>query len=191
MILSLFALFVLSSNTSLVAAETFYYVILTLTFHHVSKVRVSHKHLSGGGSAALPIRVSTWCRKWREQSAQVNVQTSKIAFHTPMPLSLTYTKKKGDTPVKPKHKHVLSGYWRLLWKENCCVDCTRTMTQCMSLQGPDQGFKITLSSGAWDFSPTEGNGEFCWGNLIYMVVGTWGGVNLTIKTFFKAKNNIL
>ena len=34
-------------------------------------------------------------------------------------------------------------------------------------------------------------GNFAGGNLIYMVVGTWGEVILTIQTFFKAKNSIL
>ena len=33
-------------------------------------------------------------------------------------------------------------------------------------------------------------GNFAKRKLIYMVVGTWGGVILTVWTFFKAKNNI-
>ena len=33
----------------------------------------------------------------------------------------------------------------------------------------------------------EENAKFCWGNLICMVVGTWGGVILTIWTFSKLK----
>ena len=28
-----------------------------------------------------------------------------------MPLSLTYTEEKGETPVKTKHKRVLGGLW--------------------------------------------------------------------------------
>ena len=52
------------------------------------------------------------------------------------------------------------------------------MTQCMSLQGPDQGFKITLSSGAWDFSPTGGE----WGILLGEF-NLYGGGNLRKSEF--------
>ena len=32
-----------------------------------------------------------------------------------------------------------------------------------------------------------GDGKFCWEGNFYVVVGIWGGVILTIQTFFKAK----
>ena len=38
--------------------------------------------------------------------------------NTPVPLSLFFTEEKGKPPVKPKDKHVLSGYHGVLWKEN-------------------------------------------------------------------------
>ena len=35
------------------------------------------------------------------------------------------------------------------------------------------------------------DGNFCWGGIFfYRVIGIWRGVILTIRTFFKAKNNI-
>ena len=68
------------------------------------------------------------------------------------------------------------------------------MTRCMSLHAPDQGFPNSVE-GWGDYPPPpipkKGDGKFCWENLVYMVVGTCGGVILTIWTFFKAKNNIL
>ena len=74
----------------------------------------------------------------------------------------------------------------------CCVVCTRTMTQCMSLLAPDQGFPNSVKEWG-EFLPqwrTEMR-NFAERNLIYMEVRTSGGVILNIQTFFKANNNIL
>ena len=38
-----------------------------------------------------------------------------------MPQSVTFTEERNETPVKKKHKHVLSGYWGVLRKENYVV----------------------------------------------------------------------
>ena len=46
-------------------------------------------------------------------SAHFNMAPT-TALHTLMSLSLIFTKKKEETPVKPKHKYVLSGYWGVL-----------------------------------------------------------------------------
>ena len=84
-------------------------------------LRVSCKHFSGGGSNVhFSIGVGIWCRRWWEQlvtsgeavyiSSCTNKPASIVALHTPLPLSLTFTEKKGESPIKPKHKHVLSGY---------------------------------------------------------------------------------
>ena len=62
------------------------------------------------------------------------------------------------------------------------------MNQCMSLHASDQGFP---NKGGVNSSSVKGDGKLSRGDLVYMVVGTWGGVILTIRTFFEAKNNIL
>ena len=41
--------------------------------------------------------------------AHANILASTTTLYTLIPLSLTFTKKKGEPPVKPKHKHVLCG----------------------------------------------------------------------------------
>ena len=52
------------------------------------------------------------------------------------------------------------------------MDCTRTMTQCMSLHVPDQGVPNSVE-GCGGISPSAGEmGNFAGGSLIYMVVGT-------------------
>ena len=59
------------------------------------------------------------------------------------------------------HKENLKG-------KSCCVGCTTTMTQCMSLHPSEQGF---LNRGGG--SPTvQRDGKFCLKNLIYMMVET-------------------
>ena len=35
------------------------------------------------------------------------------------------------------------------------------------------------------------NQKFCWGEYFHRAVGAWGGVILTIQTFFKARNRFL
>ena len=35
------------------------------------------------------------------------------------------------------------------------------------------------------------NQKFCWGEYFHRAVGAWGGVILTIRTFFKARNRFL
>ena len=124
-------------------------------------------------------------------SAHVNILPSTIALDALMPLSLTFTKKKWETPVKPKHSYVLSGNWNLFWKENYFVwialepwlNACPCMPQARVLKRALRGWR--------NFSPSGGSGKFCQGKFTYMVVGTLGGVILTIWTFFKAENNIL
>ena len=49
------------------------------------------------------------------------------------------------------------------------------------LQGFPNGNK---EWGRWDQ-------KFCWGEYFHRAVGAWGGVILTIRTFFKARNRFL
>ena len=63
------------------------------------------------------------------------------------------------------------------------------LEQWLSAYPSDQGFSnrgvsaFPLSGGRWEI--------FMGGNLIDMVMWTWGEVILAIRTFFNAKNNIL
>ena len=83
--------------------------------------RVSHKHFSGGGSTNVGDegRGGVTSDKWGEHfiSAHVNIPASTIALYTSVPLFLSpplspipLLKRRGILPVKPKHKHVISGY---------------------------------------------------------------------------------
>ena len=56
----------------------------------------------------------------------------------------------------------------------------------MSLDASTRVFQI----GVGESPSVEGDGQFCLGDLIYMMVETWD-VILTIRTFLKAKNIIL
>ena len=72
-------------------------------------VRVSHKHLSNGGSSAPPIRgrapgVGDGVGQPATSGGSslfwlyVNIPTSTIALHTLAPLSFTFSEEKGDSP---------------------------------------------------------------------------------------------
>ena len=64
----------------------------------------------------------------------------------------------------------------------CRMNCTRSMTQCMSLHVSDQGFPNRGGR-----NPPRWRGwEFCLEDLIYMMVETWE-VILTIRTFSRPK----
>ena len=52
--------------------------------------------------------------------------------------------------------------------KSCCVGCTTTMTQCMSLHPSEQGF--LNRGGGWGIPTVQGDGKFCLRDLIYMVV---------------------
>ena len=112
---------------------------------------------SDGGSTAPPIGVGTWCRRWGQQLASI----------------------EGSSLYQ-----LMSTYWKENLKGKlCCVDCTRTITQCVSLHTSDQDF------------PNRGGGipPQWWGIknvVINLMVETWGEVFLTIQTFFNTKNNI-
>ena len=41
---------------------------------------------------------------------------------TPVLLSLAFAEEKRDTPSSANHKHVSSGYWVVLWKENDVIE---------------------------------------------------------------------
>ena len=58
----------------------------------------------------------------------------------------------------------------------------------MSLHASGQGFP---NKGGVNSPSVKGDGKLSWEDLVYIVVGTWGVVILTIQNFFKAKNNIL
>ena len=179
---------------------------ITTFWHFWSKlgqnVRVSHKHLSGEGSTVWPIRMSTWCRRWgRHQQPVWGVVYVSSCQHTNIYNSLAYSdppiphltwKEGGNPQLNPNTKTCMKWLLRHILKGKlCCVDCIRTITQCMSLHAADQGFLNSIE-GWWGNSLAAGDGKFCWeGNSIYMVTGTWGEVILTIQTFFKTKNKIL
>ena len=57
----------------------------------------------------------------------------------------------------------------------------------------DQGFPNSVKGwGVGGKSPeVEGEWEILLGAVFYQVLEIWGGVNLTIRTFFKVKNIIL
>ena len=93
-----------------------------------------------------------WCRWWGEQLA-----TSWEAVYI-MP---TYQKEN------------LKG-------KLCCVDCIRTMTQCISLHVSDKGFPNMVGGIPLHWREM---GNF----VIYLMVETWGKVVLTIWTFLKPK----
>ena len=55
-------------------------------------------------------------------------------------------------------------------------------------------FQIALrdgGEGGGEYSEVEGEWEILLGAVFYQVLEIWGGVNLTIRTFFKVKNIIL
>ena len=56
----------------------------------------------------------------------------------------------------------------------------------------DQGVPNSVN-GWWEKIPQSGGGmgNFTRSRFFYQVLGIWGGVNLTIRTFFKVKNIIL
>ena len=56
----------------------------------------------------------------------------------------------------------------------------------------DQGFPNSVKGwGGGEYSEVEGELEILLGAVFYQVLEIWGGVNLTIRTFFKVKNIIL
>ena len=63
------------------------------------------------------------------------------------------------------------------------------MTQCMSQYASKQGFpnKVWGDPSQWRGMENVAGG----GDLIYMMLDSWGEMILTIQTFFKVKNNIL
>ena len=106
------------------------------------------------------------------------------------PIPHLYWKERGNPQLNP-NTNMYKWLLRCALKGKlCCVDCTKTMAQCMSLYATNQGFPNSVE-GWWKFLQQWGDEKFSWGDLIYVVVGCWGGVILTIWTFFKAKNNIL
>ena len=116
---------------------------------------VSHEHLSGGGGGEGKERCrpnfwgrvagggrGKWPWSWRcgeqpveEQSAsaQVNIPTSTIVLHTPVPLSLTLTEEKGDTPSLTQTQACIKWFLSCASKRKLFVNYTKTMTQCMPL----------------------------------------------------------
>ena len=85
---SLFALLVLSSNTSLVVVETIYYVILTLPFHCVSKD--SEKNTV---NFAVPVELSS------PSSQPVPVELSSPSSQ-PVPVELSSPSSQPLDPLK-------------------------------------------------------------------------------------------
>ena len=55
------------------------------------------------------------------------------------------------------------------------------------IQGFPNSEKKFGGRGGKSSPPVRGIGKFCWGGFFYRMVRTWGGVILTILTFFKAK----
>ena len=94
-----------------------------------------------GSSASLI--VGTWCRRWGEQLATSGGSSL-------CQLMSTYQKENQKGKL-------------------CCVDCTRTMTQCMSLHASDQGFP---NKGGVNSPSVKGDGKLSQQDLVYMVVGT-------------------
>ena len=94
--------------------------------------------------------VGTWFRRWGEQLAT----SGRSSLYS---LMSTYRKEN------------LKG-------KLCCVYCTRTMTQCMSLHASELAF---LNRGGRILPHWRGMGNF--------VVETWGEVILTIWTFLKGQ----
>ena len=95
-------------------------------------IRVSHNHLRGGGSTAPPLG-------W---GPCVEEQLSTSEGSSLYPLMSTYRKEN------------LKG-------KLCCVDCTKTVTQYMSLDASDQGFL----NGMWHSLSLELDGKFYLGNF--------------------------
>ena len=60
--------------------------------------------------------------------------TSTIALHTPVPLSLTFSEEKGNTPSLTQAPAYIKCLMSCTLKSKlCCVNYTRTMTQCITL----------------------------------------------------------
>ena len=53
------------------------------------------------------------------------------------------------------------------------------------------GRVFQIGVGGGESPSVEVDGKFCLGDLIHMMMETWGEVILTIRTFSKAKNNII
>ena len=90
----------------------------------------------GGGALLPPIGVGNWCMRWGEQLAT----SGGKSLHQ---LMSTYRKENWTGKL-------------------CCVNCTRTMTQCMSLHASDQGFP---NRGGEDSPSLKGDGKFFWGGI--------------------------
>ena len=77
-------------------------------------------------------------------SAHINMLASTIALHTLVSLFLTFTEEKpkvkgipkGIPTIKPKQTCSKWLLWCALKRKLYCVDCPRTMTQCMPLHAP-------------------------------------------------------
>ena len=59
--------------------------------------------------------------------------TSTIVLHTPVPLSLTLTEEKGDTPSLTQTQACIKWFLSCASKRKLFVNYTKTMTQCMPL----------------------------------------------------------
>ena len=85
------------------------------------------------------------------------------------PYPLPFIEEKGETFNQTQTQTCIK--WLLRCALICYADCTRTMTQCMSLHASDQHFQNN-NEGWGNVSPSGGMENFAGGNLINMVVGT-------------------
>ena len=114
---------------------------------HISEFPISILVVGGGAGEFRPLlpeggqlvqkmggATSNYCGE-QSASAHVNIPTSTIALHTPAPLSVTFSEEKGNTPSSTQAPECIK--WLLnfaLKRKLCCVNYTRTMTQCMTLK---------------------------------------------------------
>ena len=162
----------------LIQATTFVWVVPTYTQLAGFPISIL---VVGWALPPFPIGMGTWCPKLENQLA-----TSWGAVYIS---SIQHTKKN-------------------IWKENYVVWIVLEpwLNACpwMSLTGFSKFCSVAVVVvvcvcvcvcvwGGGDSFPVERNAKFCWkfwGNLIYILVGIWGGVIFTILNFFKAKINI-
>ena len=113
--------------------------------------------LRGGGSTAVPIRGSTWCKIEVEEQLATSegavlyqLMSTYQNLHSTCtvlcPYPSTFPQRRGKLPVKSRHKHVLNGYWGVLWKKNYVVwIALETWLNVCSLHAPDM-CKVYLTS---------------------------------------------
>ena len=90
---------------------------------------VSHKHLSGGESTSSPLGGAPDAGDAGDSRRLVRgaFRLMSTYQHLKQPCTLldpypsSLLKRRGIRPVKLKHKHELTGYWGVLWKENYVV----------------------------------------------------------------------